>query len=49
VETGIRSGGRIEILGGLSEDDVVVVVGHSGLRDGSKVFAANTIPESFTG
>ena len=49
IEIGIRSNDRIEILGGLSEDDVVVVVGHSGLRDGSKVLASNTIAESFTG
>ncbi len=49
VETGIESDGKIEILGGLSEDDVVVVVGHSGLRDGSKVLASNTIPGQFAG
>jgi membrane fusion protein (multidrug efflux system) len=49
VETGIQSDGKIEILAGLSEDDVVVVVGHSGLRDGSKVLASNPLPESFTG
>ncbi len=49
VETGIVNGGKIEILGGLTEDEQVVVVGHSGLRDGSKVLASKTLPDSFTG
>ena len=49
VETGIRSGDRIEILDGLTETDVVVVVGHSNLRDGSKVLASKDIVNSFTG
>ena len=49
VETGIRSGDRIEILDGLTEADVVVVVGHSNLRDGSKVLASKDIVNSFTG
>lgn len=49
VSTGIESDGRVEIVGGLDEDDVVVVVGHSGLRDGSKVLASDDIPGSFAG
>lgn len=49
VETGIETDGSVEILGGLSEDDVIVVVGHSGLRSGSKVLASNTIQDYFTG
>jgi membrane fusion protein (multidrug efflux system) len=49
VETGISSGNQVEILGGLMEDEEIVVVGHSGLRDGSKVLASNRILESFTG
>lgn len=49
VEVGIAADGNIEILDGLNEDDVVVVVGHSGLRNGSKVLASNTTPDSFTG
>ena len=51
VEVGIEEGGRVEILGGLLDDDQVVVVGHSGLRDGSKVLASISIsdPEKFTG
>ena len=49
IETGIRSGDNVEILGGLSEADVVVVVGHSNLRDGSKVLASKNNLNSFTG
>jgi membrane fusion protein (multidrug efflux system) len=49
IETGIETGGMVEILGGLDEQDVVVTVGHSGLRDGSKVLASNDAPGSFTG
>lgn len=49
IETGIRSGGKVEILGGLTEADVVVVVGHSNLRDGSKVLASKNNLNSFTG
>ena len=49
VETGIRSGNKIEILDGLTEADVVVVVGHSNLRDGSKVLASKDTVNSFTG
>lgn len=49
VETGIRAGDMIEILAGLSENEEIVVIGHSGLRDGSKVFASNTNTNSFSG
>jgi membrane fusion protein (multidrug efflux system) len=49
VETGIESGGRVEILSGLEDEDQIVVVGHSSLRDGSKVLASNQDPDSFTG
>jgi membrane fusion protein (multidrug efflux system) len=49
IETGIRSGDNVEILDGLSEEDVVVVVGHSNLRDGSKVLASKNNLNSFTG
>ena len=49
VETGIETEGKIEILGGLEENDNIVVVGHSGLRDGSKVLASTTLPDSFAG
>lgn len=49
VETGIETDGKIEILGGLDENDSIVVVGHSGLRDGSKVLASNELQDSFSG
>ncbi len=49
VETGIKSGGRVEILSGLQDEDQIVVVGHSNLRDGSKVLASIQNPDSFTG
>ena len=49
VETGIASDGQVEILGGLGENEEIVVIGHSGLRDGSKVLASNKTIESFTG
>ena len=49
VETGVESDGKVEILGGLNENDVIVVVGHSSLRDGSKVLASNILAERFTG
>ena len=49
VKTGIQTDGKIEILGGLTEDDQVVVVGHGGLQDGSKVLANTTLPDRFSG
>ncbi len=49
IEIGIESDGRIEVLGGLDENDVIVVVGHSGLRNGSKVLASNDNTDSYTG
>jgi membrane fusion protein (multidrug efflux system) len=49
VETGINADDRIEILGGLSENEQIVVVGQGGLHDGSKVLASNTLPDSFSG
>ena len=49
VEIGIETDGNIEILGGLSENDTIVVVGHSGLRNGSKVLASNNTLDSFAG
>lgn len=49
VEIGIESGGLVEILDGLEGDESIVVVGHSGLRDGSKVLASNTLKDSYTG
>ena len=49
VETGIRNDGHVEILGGLSDDEEIVVVGHSALREGSKVLASNKTLDSFAG
>lgn len=49
VNTGIESGGVVEILGGLDQNDSIVVVGHSGLRDGSKVLASTVLAGSYTG
>jgi RND family efflux transporter MFP subunit len=49
VETGIKENGRVEILGGLQDDDQIVVVGHGGLRDGSKVLASAADTDLYTG
>ena len=49
IETGIEENGHVEILGGLKENDEIVVIGHSGLRDGSKVLASVTDLGRFTG
>ena len=49
VETGIANNGQVEILDGLEDNEEIVVVGHSGLRDGSKVLASNKTIDSFTG
>ena len=49
IEVGIETDEIVEILSGLSDDEAVVVVGHSGLRDGSKVLASNTLRDSFAG
>lgn len=49
IELGIRSGDQVEVLGGLDHNEQIVVVGHSALRDGSKVLAANNEANSFTG
>jgi membrane fusion protein (multidrug efflux system) len=49
VEIGIQEGGRVEILDGLLDEDEIVVVGHSGLRDGSKVLASVTDLDRFAG
>ena len=49
VEIGIEEDGRVEILGGLLDDDQIVIVGHSGLRDGSKVLASVSDLDRFTG
>jgi len=37
VRTGYAEGGQVEILEGLAEDETFVLVGQTGLKDGSKV------------
>ena len=49
IETGIEAEGVIEVLDGLTADEQVVVVGQSGLRDGSRVAASNKRLDSYTG
>lgn len=49
VEVGVEENGRVEILGGLEESDEIVIVGHSGLRDGSKVLASVSDLDRFAG
>ncbi len=49
VTTGISANGQVEILGGLAEEEAIVVVGHSGLRDGSKVLASKPALASLIG
>jgi len=49
VETGVEANGEVEIINGLTENDEIVVIGHNGLRDGSKVLASNAFPDSFSG
>ena len=49
VETGVEADGKVEIIAGLDEQDTVVVVGHSNLRDGSRVLASNTLMDNFAG
>jgi membrane fusion protein (multidrug efflux system) len=39
VETGYESGDRVEVQSGVAAGDLVVVVGQSGLKDGSRVQA----------
>ena len=49
IETGIESEGLVEVLDGLDADEEIVVVGQTGLRDGSKVAASNKRLDSYTG
>lgn len=41
ISTGFTSGGRVEITGGLEGGEQVVIVGQTGLRDGSRVQVIN--------
>lgn len=49
IETGITGAHGVEVVDGLSEYDEIVIVGHSGLRDGSKVLASHRKIDSFAG
>lgn len=49
VQTGISSGAYVEVLDGLQDNDQVVVVGQSSLRNGSKVLAGASATDRFTG
>lgn len=49
IRIGIESDGLVEVLDGLRADEEIVVVGQSGLRDGSKVAASNKRLDSYTG
>ncbi|MEO1201259.1 MAG: efflux RND transporter periplasmic adaptor subunit [Pseudomonadota bacterium] len=49
IRTGIRAGDDVEVLDGLSDDDQIVFVGHSALREGSRVLASSDTAGRFTG
>jgi membrane fusion protein (multidrug efflux system) len=49
IQVGIESGNLIEVVGGLSGDEEIVVTGQSSLRDGSKVLASNNPRPSYSG
>ena len=49
VTTGISANGQVEVLSGLAEEEEIVVIGHSGLRDGSKVLVSQLALDSLTG
>jgi membrane fusion protein (multidrug efflux system) len=49
IETGVEADDVVEVLAGLSDDEEIVVIGQSGLRDGSKVLASNKLQDSYSG
>ena len=49
IQVGIESGNLVEVVGGLSIDEEVVVNGQASLRDGSKVLASNDSSTSYAG
>jgi membrane fusion protein (multidrug efflux system) len=42
VETGFTGAGLVEIVSGLTDSDIFVAIGQSGLKDGSKVVIINS-------
>lgn len=49
VRTGIESNGTIEVLSGIAEQELIVITGHAGLRDGSSVLASTATHFPVTG
>lgn len=49
VRVGIESGGQVEILEGLGDNEKVVVTGQGSLRDGSKVLASARAQKTVAG
>lgn len=49
IRTGISERGFTEVVAGLEENERVIVSGHSGLRDGSRVLASNVQSGSVSG
>ncbi|MDH3746671.1 MAG: efflux RND transporter periplasmic adaptor subunit [Gammaproteobacteria bacterium] len=49
IEIGIVSNERVEVLDGLDDNDQIVVVGQTALRDGSKVLARLDDADNFAG
>jgi len=49
IEVGIVSDEHVEVLSGLDDNDQIVIVGQTALRDGSKVLAKLDDPENFAG
>ncbi len=45
VQTGIRSGGLVEVLTGLAGNEKIILSGQSQLRDGSRVLASANLDE----
>ncbi len=43
IRTGYAEGGQIEVLEGLDDSEVFVIVGHTSLKNGSKVSIINAV------
>ncbi len=48
IQTGYAEGGNIEVLSGLDDDDEIVFVGHTNLKDGSKVAVIEPTAANFS-
>jgi membrane fusion protein (multidrug efflux system) len=42
IRTGYTEAGNVEVVGGLDDDDEIVIVGHSNLKNGSRVSVINS-------